>query len=142
VSHPNNHSNTPNSGLGLPAAEEWIQLPFDGWDAVEYGAKVDKPAAKTPGGSTQRVIPDRCSYHGGQRIWRAPMVPMSALTAEAHPDMAAAAQKKIRGWVCSRMRAWPVCGPSQRNVSIDFRFAYDAELGDVMVGFWKCGECK
>jgi hypothetical protein len=97
-------------------------------------------AAKSAGGSTQRVIPDRCSYHR-LPIKGAPKVPMSAETGERHPDLLERAKQTIRGYAC-RQRAWPVCGPSNRNVNIDYHFGFDAELGDVLIGLWTCEECK
>jgi hypothetical protein len=111
-------------------------------DVTEELKRAQAGAAKPSTGSTQRVIPDRCSYARGQKIDGAPMIPMAPITEERHPDLHAAACAKIRRYVCTHYRAWPACPCSNRNVALTFQYGYDENLGDVLIGFLKCEECK
>lgn len=135
TSHPGSSSGS-STATPAPGGEEWISIPFDGW-----GSLGEPVAEQKQGASTHRVIPEKCEYARALVIPGAPVVPLSPRTAEDHPDMLVDAQRKIRRWVASNYRTWPCCGPSNRNVDIEFNYDFDSDKGGVLVGYFFCESC-
>lgn len=82
-------------------------------------------------------IPSRCEWSVPRRIDGAPTPP----AATKYEDLMEKARGEIRNYVCRNYRSWPACPCANRPVDIVYRDGYDEKLGDVVIGFFSCGDC-